>query len=261
MDSSDVSTTARRVNDHPAITMLARLGYVASGVLHVLIGVVTLQIAWFDQSKHADQSGAFSELAKQPFGAFALWVVAIGFAGLTIWQVTEAISTHEGAGARLKAASKAVLYAALAWTGARFAQGSSTSSKKQSQDFTASLMDKPGGRIAVAVVGVVILGVAAYHVYKGWARKFLGDLREHPGRFVTAAGRLGYVAKGIALAIVGVLFVTAAAQGKPKKAGGLDSALHTLQDQPLGTALLTVVAAGFLAYGVYSFARARYTRT
>ena len=66
--------------------------------------------------------------------------------------------------------------------------------------------------------------------------------------------------KGVALAIVGVLFVTAAATANPSKATGLDGALHTLRDQPAGVALLVIVALGFIAYGIYSFARARYGR-
>lgn len=261
MEGSDVRIAARRVNDHPATTILARLGYVASGVLHVVLGLIAIQVAWFRSGTSADQSGAFAAVAQQPFGAFALWVVAIGFAGLAIWHVTEAVSSHAGAGDRVKAASKAVLYAFLAWTGTSFAQGTSSSSSDQTQDFTATLMSKPGGRIAVAVVGLVIIGVAIYHVHKGWSKKFLRDLTENPGRFVTGAGRFGYIAKGVALAIVGALFISAAMHANPEEAGGLDDALRTLGEQPFGAFLLTVVAAGFLGYGVYSFARARYTRT
>ncbi|WP_448631389.1 DUF1206 domain-containing protein [Cellulomonas soli] len=187
--------------------------------------------------------------------------MAVGFAGLTLWQATEAVGTREGAGARVKAGSKAVMYAALAWSAARFAQGVPSSSSHQSQDLTAQIMSHSGGRVAVAAIGLVVVGVGVYHVHKGWTRGFLRDLRRSPGRAVQAAGRLGYVAKGVALAIVGVLFVTAAWHANPEEAGGLDAALRTLGEQPFGTALLTVVGAGLAAYGVYSFVRARYTRT
>ena len=43
-------------------------------------------------------------------------------------------------------------------------------------------------------------------------------------------------------------------------AQGLDGALKTVKDQPFGPFLLTLVAAGIAAYGVYSFARSRYAR-
>ncbi|GAA3796223.1 DUF1206 domain-containing protein [Cellulomonas soli] len=261
MNSADMTRVARRVNDHPTTGALARLGYVASGVLHLMLALVVVQVAWFGSVTSADQSGALGALASSPGGRAALWVVAVGFAGLAVWQVSEAVGTGGGAGARVKAASKAVLYAALAWTSVQFAQGAPRSSGEQSRDFTAELMSHQGGRFAVAGVGAVVLGVAAYHVHKGWTRGFLRDLREHPGRFVVAPGRLGYVAKGVALGVVGALFVAAAWHARPDEAGGLDAALRTLGDQPFGTALLTVVAAGFVAYAVYSFGRARYART
>jgi hypothetical protein len=45
-----------------------------------------------------------------------------------------------------------------------------------------------------------------------------------------------------------------------KEASGLDGALRSLRDQPFGTVLLVLMALGFAAYGIYSFARARYAK-
>lgn len=260
-DGSDVRDAARRVNDSPATGGLTRLGYLASGVLHVMLGAIAIQVAWFDSPTAADQSGAFAALARHPVGALALVVVAVGFAGLAVWNVTEAVGSARGVGDRAKAASKSVVYGVLAWTAVQFAWGVPSSAEEQSRDFTASLWTHPGGRLAVAAVGLVVLGVAIYHVHKGWTRKFLQDLVKSPGRFVTAAGRVGYVARGIALALVGGLFVGAGMRARPDQAGGLDTALRRLGEEYLGAFLLTVIAVGLVAYGVYSFARARWTRT
>ena len=41
---------------------------------------------------------------------------------------------------------------------------------------------------------------------------------------------------------------------------GLDGALRSLLELPFGAVLLTLMAIGFAAYGVYSFARAKYGR-
>ena len=106
-------------------------------------------------------------------------------------------------GGRVKALSKAAVYLALAWTTFGFARGKRSNSKQQTVDFTASLMDKPGGRWLVGLVGLVIIGVGGYHVCKGATEGFLRDLDESPGDWATRAGRVGYIAKGVALAIVG----------------------------------------------------------
>ncbi len=260
MDSTEVKTAATRAGNNRALEMTARIGYALNGVLHVLLGVIALQLAWFSRKASVDQSGALGTLSDNPFGKIVLWVAVLGWLGLAIWQLSEAIAGGRGAGDRVKAGSKSLVYLALSWTAFRFATGSGTSSKSQTRDFTASLMSKPAGQWLVALVGLVIIGVAVYHVYKGWKRKFLQDLEEQPGRWIERAGRFGYIAKGVALAIVGFLFLVAAVRHKPSEAGGLDTALRSLLGAPGGQLLLTIVALGLIAFGIYSFGRAKHAR-
>ena len=250
---------ARKAGDHPVIEWGARLGYAASGVLHLVLAWITAQVALGGAGQQASQSGALATVAHQSFGLFLLWVLAVGFALLALWQVTEVVTQRE-AFDKAKAAGKAVLYAALAWTALTFALGGHTSSNRQTKDFTRTLMEAPAGRLLVGAVGVGIIGVAAYHIYKGWKKKFLEDLQEHPGRWAVVAARVGYIGKGVALVAVGVLFIVAAVKQSAGKATGLDGALRSLQDLPAGTVVLIGIALGLAAYGVYSFARARYAR-
>jgi type IV secretory pathway VirB2 component (pilin) len=258
MDTDDVKQMARRAGENDALEKAARVGYVVNGLMHLLIGWIALQIAWGFSGDSADQSGALSHLSNNGLGRTVLWIAVVGFLGLAVWQLTEAIGGPPKASERVKAVSKALLYAALAWTALTFARGGSSSSKSQTSDFTASLMSKPFGQALVALVGVIVLGVAVYHVRKGWKKKFLSDLDTKPGPFFVRSGQIGYVAKGVALAVVAFFFFYAAATDNPKEATGLDGALRSLVDQPFGKPLLTFIAIGFVAYGVYSFARARH---
>ena len=127
-------------------------------------------------------------------------------------------------------------------------------------EITARLLNAPLGRVLVAVLGLSILGIAGYHAYKGWTRRFLRDLREHPGSWAVWSGIAGYIAKGIALALVAILFLIAAVTGTPDEATGLDGAMRKLTELPGGSLPLLVIAVGFAAYGVYSLARARFAR-
>ena len=265
--TSGVEGTAQRAANSGALEAMARVGYFVSGVLHVLIGILAVQLATGSGGGSADQSGALSQVSSQPFGQALLWAGAVALLALALWQLSEAV--WGGAGAdrakhRGKAAAKGVVYVALALTTFAFARGGSSSSSQQSTDLTASLMGSGPGRLLVAVIGLVIIAVGGYHVVKGAKKKFLQDLRTtgggHVGRAVTRLGQLGYVAKGVALAVVGGLFVLAAAKTDPSQATGLDGALKTLGEQPGGQVILAVVGLGFVAYGVYSFARARYAK-
>ena len=257
--SGSAKTAATRAGDHPVVEWGARLGYAASGILHLLLAYLTAQIALGSGGKQASQSGALATLAKEPVGQVLLWVIAVGFTLLALWQLTELFTRHE-AFDKAKAGGKLVLYGALAWTSFIFASGGRTSSNKQTKDFTVTLMEAPAGPVLVGLVGVAIIGIAAYHVYKGWREKFLEDLQEHPGRWVVIVAKVGYIGKGIALGAVGILFITAAIQQRAGKATGLDGALRSMRDLPAGTVILLGIALGLAAYGVYSFARARYAR-
>lgn len=261
MDTNDVKSAASRANDNPALENAARLGYATSGVVHLLIGWLAIQVALEDGQKSADQSGALQSLAENPLGRVALWLAVVGFVGLAIWQVSEAVIGRGKTSDRVKAGAKAVVYAFLAVSAFTYAKGSSgQSSSQQSVDFTSTLMGQPAGRVLVGAVGVAVIAVGGYHVYKGWTKKFLEDLEGHPGRWAVNAGRFGYIAKGIALAVVGLLFVLAAVNSNADEATGLDGALHKLRDAPFGVALLVVVALGFVSFAIYSFARARHAK-
>jgi hypothetical protein len=267
-DMNDVVREARKASDHPALEGAARVGYAVSGVLHLVIGWIALQVAWGlggGSGKRADQAGALQSLSGNGLGQAVLWLGVLGFLGLGLWQLADTAFGHPGSdkeawGGRVKALSKAAVYLTLAWTTFGFARGKSSNSKQQTVDFTSSLMDKPGGRWLVGLVGLVIIGVGGYHVWKGATEGFLRDLEKSPGVWATRAGVVGYIAKGVALTIVGALFVAAGVHGNAKESSGLDGALRTLKEQPFGPALLTLVAVGIAAYGLYSFSRARHAR-
>ena len=262
-----------RASRGPVMQALARTGYVASGVLHILIGWLALQVAWGSfagsggSGEQADQSGALEALAGQPLGGLLLWVVVAGCAGLGVWQLVEALTqarrggdASDRVGAGLKALGKAVAYLAIAVSAGKVAMGSGTSGSKQSADLTAQIMEAPGGRVLVVLLGVGVVAIGVYHVHKGLTRKFRDDLDGRQGPAVERLAVAGYVAKGVVLGLVGVLFVVAGVHKAAGEATGLDGALRTLREQAYGPVLLTVVALGLAAYGLYSVARARYAR-
>jgi len=243
----------------------ARAGYAASGLVHVLIGILAAQLALGSSGGSADQSGAFSEIASTPFGAVVLWITVVAFVALGAWYAAAAISGAAGRTSdRAKAGGKAVMYLALGATAFAFARGSGTGSGSQTSSMTSELMQAPGGRFLVGAVGLGTVAVAAYHVHKGLRRRFLQDLRRLPagtaGRVAERAGVVGYVAKGVALGIVGALFVVAAVHADAQEATGLDGALQTLRDAPGGPVLLLLVALGLVAFGAYCGVRSRFGR-
>lgn len=252
--------TARRISDHPWLERLARIGFAASGLLHLMIGWVAARIALGGQGE-ADQGGALQEVRDAPFGEVLLWGAVVGFLALAVFQLLDGLVRGGELTDRVKALSRAALYAVLGGTAFIVARGGSTDGEETTTDVTATLLAAPMGRFLVGAVGLAVVGVAVYHVYKGGSKKFLETLTPTGSgavrRGIVATGMVGYIAKGVALLIVGLLFLVAAWTADPDDAGGLDGALQTLAEQPFGTVLLLAVALGLVLSGVYRFARAR----
>jgi len=274
MDTSRTVSSAGRAGNSDALENLARVGLIAYGVVHLLVAWLALQLAWGGGGGSADQSGAMATLAAEPFGKPLLWVLAVGLIALALWQLAEVLRYRaglQGSGDEKKKAvtkivksiAKALVYVFLAVTAIRFAVGSGKSSSGQQQQTVAGVFGWPGGRFLVGVAALVLIGVGVNHVRKGIKKSFLKEIDTAQAsagqrRAIERLGQVGYPAKGVALALAGGLLGWAAITFDPKKAGGLDGALRTLLNAPFGKVLLTLVALGIAAFGVFSFFRARF---
>ena len=235
-----------------------RAGLVAYGVVHLLIAWLALQLAFGDREGSPSSSGALHQLAEQPFGKALVWLVAIGLFLLVIWRVLEAVVDRS-----VSAAGKAVLFGALGVSAVRVATGSGGGSGDGTDTWTAKLMDLPGGQALVVAVGVGIIAYGGYEIVKAWTEKFAKELDAegksgNSGSAYLLFGKIGYVAKGIAIGIVGALFVYAGVTHEADKSGGLDQALYEVLDQPFGPFLLAAIAVGIGCFGLFCFARARH---
>ncbi|PWJ54627.1 protein of unknown function [Quadrisphaera granulorum] len=258
--SDDVEDGARAAREH--LEPVARVGYALSGALHVLIGALAVRLALGVREGTADQGGALAAVAGTPGGAPLLWAASAALAALALWHLVDGVlelrwrQRADG----VKDLAKGVVYSAVVVTAVTYAAGGETDAEDTSDDVTEQLMENVLGTLAVVAAGVAVLGVGLYLVVKGVRLRFREDLTlpEGPARLgVDVAGVVGYTAKGLALCVVGGLFVTAAATNDPREAGGLDAALRALLELPGGAVLLAGVGAGFAAYGGYAVVRAR----
>jgi hypothetical protein len=270
MSARPVQGVVHRATDSDAFEYAARAGFAASGVLHLLVAYIILRLA-FGGGGNADQSGALATLAAQTGGKAILWVAAVGLFALGLWRLAEAVigakpgeshgrNEDNPAWKRVKSVALGVVNIAIAFSAARFAMGSGQQSTQQNAGLSGQLMQSGWGKAVLIVVGLAVLGVGGYHVYKGVSKKFRKDLKQSGGTGVTAVGVTGYAAKGLVLAGAGILVVVATLQADPSKSTGLDAAVKTLGQAPFGKFLLIVAAVGIAAFGVYSFVRSRHGR-
>ncbi|MFE4195620.1 DUF1206 domain-containing protein [Paenarthrobacter sp. NPDC056912] len=251
------------------LAVVARAGYAVSGLLHILIGVIALQLA-VGRGGEADVTGAVTQLASQPAGPFLLWACFAACAALALWQLGNAILGNRNQqdnklSKRLSAVGQALVFAALAATILSFIAGKGQSSRESSSDWTGTLMKAPFGMFLLIAVGAGIMITGVVFAVRGFMRTFKKDLslssREAARKFQIGVGVVGYIAKGIALLLVGLLVVIATVRAQPEQSTGLDGSLKALREQPYGPYLLAAVAVGLVAYGLFLMVKARTLRT
>ena len=260
--------TAERGEKSNTAQTLGRAGMACYGVVHLVIAYLALQVA-FGNSEQADQKGAMQQIGSTAFGQVLLWILAIGLVAFGLWQFLMAATGYEWVSGgkrtrkRIGAAARGVVVLGLGYTAIRIATGSGGGGggAQKQQEFTAKVLQLPAGPFLVVCVAIGVAVVAGAAAVKGVKQSFLRDLDigELPGRsrrWVGWLGTTGYLAKAVVFAVVAILLAYAGLSSDARKAGGLDAALKTVAAQPFGAVLLTVVALGLAAFGVYAFAAA-----
>ena len=272
MDSAAPKRAARDAEHSTPFRALARGGYAANGLVHILIGGIALAVALGARGM-TDQSGALMAIAGVPYGFVLLWVIAVALCALGLWQLLEGIlargSTEDAQGLaqrwgrRLGAWGQAVIFVALGLIAAAVALGARVDAEEAAENASAGLLSIPGGPIVLALVGLGVGIGGIVFIAMGARRSFRRNIeipRHGIGRGVAGLGLVGFIAKGIALLIVGILLVFASLRTDADTAGGLDGALRALLQLFYGPALVAAVGTGFVAYGIFCLFRARFAR-
>ncbi len=257
------SEAVHDVHESRIFTLIARSGWLVTGLLHIIIGALAVAVAFGDRSVRPDEVGAFETIAAAPLGSVLLVAVIVSLVGLGAWMLADAI-LNGGPMRRwtsgVASAAQGLVYLALAVPPAILLFGGDLQSGRTSRALSAFLLDSVAGAVLLVLIGVGIAVGGVYFVIKGLRRRFSWELRpmtERRGRAVRALGAVGYVARGIAFLLLAGLIIVEAIELDPKDVTGLAGALGALRRGFLGEFWLASIGVGLIIYGIYGFARAR----
>jgi hypothetical protein len=263
----------KRAAGSPLLRFLERLGYAARGALYAVMGLLALGIALrVGGGETTDLSGSLVFLVGNQFGKVVMIVMAIGLAAYSLWGFIRAIydplhrgSDASGYMARLGFVTSAVSYAGLVVLALQLLAGSGGASNDSTKTTIASVLTHPGGGWATILIGVVAIGVGLGQFLEAYRATFARDLKgtemkETERKRAIALGRFGMFARGVVFLVIGWFIVQAGVHHDPSQVQGFGGAFQFLLNQPFGRVVLGIIALGFVALGLHSFACARWIR-
>lgn len=260
----------------PFVRRLARFGFLAKGVLFLVVGALALLlVAGNPEGRIADPSGALAIISRKPFGNFLLMLFTAGAIGHGVWNLLRGIADVDEAGSgwlgilkRCIAAGVGLFYIGLAVTAFEILLASRASPEaSQAEETLASILLAVPilGAALLSAIGISVIGAGFHECYSGVSGKFresyrLWEISEIHLAFITLLGVLSFTARAVIMIIMGYYFVVAAASNRVDGAIGLDAGLSALAQSSYGRVFLFTAALGLFAHGVLAFYEAKYRR-
>jgi hypothetical protein len=275
--------TAQAAADSDLGERLARIGLASRGAVFVVLGYLVVRIAFgalgSASSKHsASGPGVAQAIAAQPGGRVILVVLGVGLALFALFSALDAILHHDDEDdAKKRWANRAVaaigvlvygvfaVYCIYAAVSGSTSSGSAQQSDNQQTQWSAKVLNWPGGSIWLGLLALVLFGIAIFHVVEAIRRTFLdrlerGRMSARAWKYTVVTGTIGYLGRAALFASVGWFVMSAAIEDDPQHGQGFDGAARRLADNGVGGVFMVVVAAALICFGLYLFAEARYRK-
>jgi hypothetical protein len=246
--------------------LVARTGYVARGVVFVLVSALAL-FSGIAGGK-PDTKSALDTLLSQPFGRVWISLVGIGLLGFVVWRMAQSLGNADnykpdakGFAVRAALFGSAIIYIGLAYYAFAhafgFGAGTGTPGEKGLAAWT---MSQPFGRYLAGAVGIGLIIGGVVTITKGVRRKYERylDPEATDSKLITFTCVYGLAARGALFAVVGGFFIYAAFMVNPDNAGSMADALAWLRQLPFGSVIYTLAAVGLASFGMYNLIEGRY---
>ena len=258
---------------NPLLELLERAGYVFRGVLYAVMGTLALGLATGVGGTATDPSGSLVIITPGLAGKVLLAAVVVGLGAYAVWGFVRALfdplnrgKKATGIAERLGFAWSGLAYSGIVLFALELLAGHPKSPNQDAlQTNIAHILGLPAGQLIVLAIGIIALGVGLGQFVTVWRAPFKqdmkrSDMKKDEKKVVDTLGRLGMLSRGVTFSLIGWFLIQGGLHHDPSQVHGYGGAFVFLLGEPFGRVTLALVALGFIALGLHSFACARWIR-
>lgn len=253
------------------LAWIVRIGYVARGILFLIIGGFALLAAGGLGAHPRGTRDALEFVFQKPFGGYFLWTLAAGLSCFAGWRFLQSVFDVDRFGSSLYGlirrsvlAGSGLFYIALAVATAHITVEQRRIGEDQAaREWTSWLMKQPLGHGLIALIATGFVGVAIGLAVNAFRSPYIaiGSMRSRRHlALVLALGSFGTLTRAFVFLLLGGFLGVAAYDSNSEEAAGLAGVLRAMQSQPYGGVLLGIAALGLIAFGCFEVIEAA-TRT
>lgn len=263
------TNTLTNIHQEKWVESFSRFGIFSKGVVYCVLGLLAFLAAIGSRKEDPSKEGTFKLILEQPFGKILLAIVAIGLVGYVLWRLIQAIKDTENKGsdakgiiARFGYALSGIMYAGFAYIAADLVLGNSGGGGGADKQMAQKVLEHSFGQIILGIIALIIVAKAINQVYKAYTGKYKQKIHQEKMSFkeseiFSKVGKVGYVARGIVLAIIGYFILRAALASNSNEVRDTQGAFGFINDS-FGPVVFGIVALGLIAYGIFMFFMAKY---
>lgn len=255
---------------NPLLKNYILFGYAAKGAIYFLIGILAIEAAILPERKAVGTYHALKHLSTQPWGTIVLCILAFTLQGYILRRLLQAIiypghSQSWGLTALLQRFGyiiSSLSYAGVVYSALSIVLGTDKYNHTI-KHVAANLLVQPEGKWLLMIGGMMVFGVGISYVYGAYTGSYISNFALSNPKLeahLKLIGKIGVATRGVTFMLIGSLIVRAFISSNSELAGGLRNAFDILSQGFLGWLWLVLLGSGFIAYGVYMFAAARYRR-
>lgn len=260
-----------RLDRDTLLEWAARFGHAARATVYLAIGGFALSAVLNGPAEAEGTTGALEQLADWPLGGVWLFLIAAGLCGFSAWRFVQALFNAErhphsltGWGARAGEAVSGVVYGLLGWTAMSLMDGLEDFREpdEDARETAAAILSLPFGQALLVAAGLLVASVGVSHLWRALTTDFCARLscRGTVASRIQVLGRLGYAARAAGFLLIGFYVLQAAWTLDSGKVESLEGVLEGLVGGRGGDWAAIAVGLGFLAFGLFGLAEARYRR-